>query len=88
MEDLQTLWGDLETRIGHLLLLTRKSYTDQELGDVRTFVDAREYGLALELICCALAEKTIKPGPEARTEIKQLAALMELDPKKLLSQAG
>jgi len=82
------LWNALNEALHNLLFRVRASLSDKEINDIKEYIYAREYGLALELICFGLAEKATQVEPEVQAEIGRLATLMEIDPRKLPAKAG
>ncbi len=69
----------LEERLSALLNLLGDVFTRGEVGEVQQFLDAGEYGLALETVCGIITEEQKKVGTEVVKQVEELRDLMELD---------
>ena len=69
----------LETKLGALLDSLEEVFTPSEISEVRQFLDAGEYGLALETICGIIAEEQKPVGNQVLEQIRVLRDLMQLD---------
>jgi hypothetical protein len=77
-------FAEIESLFGRLLAAARSSLSDSECLEVQEFLDAREYGLALETLVGVYAEERKCPSSEVRDLIKQLAVAMSMDHVSLL----
>jgi hypothetical protein len=69
----------LEENIRALLAKLRSELSQKETHEVEEFLDAGEYGIALETLCWALRTENRLVSAEVVDDISKLAERMELD---------
>ena len=69
----------LEERLSRLLKSIDESFTSTETSEVQQFLDAGEYGLALETICGIIIEERKVVRTEVVEQVKELREMMELE---------
>jgi hypothetical protein len=72
------VWDKAQTQIGHLLRGLRREFTPSEIGEVQTFLQVREYGLALETLSSILVEEKKPINRAVVHEIDKVARLLDL----------
>ncbi len=55
------------------------SKDSQDYSEVSSFLNAGEYGIALETICFALIEENVSISMEKKNKIKELGKIMEME---------
>jgi hypothetical protein len=81
----------LETKLSALLDSLKEVFTPSEISEVRQFLEAGEYGLALETTCGIIAEEQKQVGNQVLEQIRELSDLMRLDSEivsAVISTAG
>ncbi len=78
MTEHAALHTDLEQRIAGLLASLASSLTDDEQGEVHEFLDATEYGLALETLSGILVEEDKPIEARILYEFDELSRAMRL----------
>jgi hypothetical protein len=78
MTDYMQLYGELEAGFKSMLSEARDSFSPAEQDEILAFVDAREYGLALETLVRILVEERKPVSPSVLRRIDNAAELMEL----------
>lgn len=76
MYDYQALQNKLTTIMDDL----REALTAAERDEVLGFIDAGEYGIALETLCSILAENKTKMPASTISKIEEVGTRMGLDP--------
>ena len=71
--DLAKIWRGAETNLRRLVSRVQEHATGQELRDIRSFLDANEFGEAFELICFVLADRAKEIPPYLSFELQQAA---------------
>ncbi len=71
-------YRDLEHGLWELLTSLNRTFSLSEAREVRDFIEAREYGLALETIAGILVEEKYLIPAEVAGEIKRLADSMNI----------
>ncbi len=66
----------LERRLTGILNVLSDELSVSERREVEGFIEASEYGVALETLCALLVEEKKRITPEAFAEISELADLM------------
>jgi hypothetical protein len=69
----------LETKLNALLASLREDFTPAEMSEVREFIDAGEYGLALETICGIIAEEQKRVAGQHLEDAREVRDLMQFD---------
>lgn len=69
----------LEQRLSQLLNSLATVFSESERTEVKEFLDAGEYGLALETACAIITDEQKKVGFQVFEQVKELHDLMELD---------
>lgn len=69
----------LEERLSRLLKSLEESFSSSETSEVQHFLDAGEYGLALETICGIITEERKVVGTDVVEQVKELREMMELE---------
>ncbi len=70
---------DLESQLERLLTMTRPSFDDSEMKEIRELLSAGEYGVALEQLTGYVAEKDKPFSAEALRLAEQAAAAMGME---------
>lgn len=78
MADFTTLYADTETRMARVLEKLGLELSDSERAEVMEFLEAREYGLALETLAAILVEEAKPIAPPVMREIEEMASAMSL----------
>jgi len=78
------LYADTEARMSQLLGDLGQSFTESERNEVNRFLDAREYGLALETLSCILVEETKTIATTTLHGIDELAGVMQLRDERFM----
>lgn len=71
----------IENLLVRLLGLLLEIFTDSEKGEVQDFIDAGEYGLALEALVDIVIEENKQIPGESFALVCELADVMQLDKK-------
>lgn len=72
-------YRNLERAITSLLESLAGVLTDSETGEVQQFLDAGEYGVAFETLCCILKDGRKAITARDAEQIRVLAEEMEID---------
>ncbi len=72
-------YTQLEERLSRLLRSLEELFSSSETSEVQDFLDAGEYGLALETICGIITEERKVVGTEVVKQVKELRDIMELE---------
>jgi len=76
----------LESVFSDFLTAAKVELSESERSEVKSFVDVREYGLALETIVDIYVEESKKPSAEVVTYIVKLAEFMAMEPERILKK--
>ena len=76
----------VETLFTNLLNASKGELTDAELGEVQSFIDVGEYGLALETAADIYAEEGKIPSADVVSLIERLAIAMSMAPESVLER--
>ena len=71
----------IEDMLLRLLGLLLETFTDSEKSEVQDFIDAGEYGLALETLVDIVTEENKQVSGESLALVCELADVMQLDKK-------
>ena len=74
----------IESLFAELRTATKSVLTDAEQSDIQDFVDAGEYGLALETAVDFYSQEGKTASPTVIDLIRQLAEAMSMDPAPLI----
>ena len=69
----------IEAKFRNLLDKLRSGFSALETGEVTTFLEAGEYGIALETLCSIIIEEKKSVTEEVYTLIDELGRQMEMD---------
>lgn len=69
----------LKRELNQLLEFVSDSFTSSELNEVKEFLDAGEFGLALETLYFIIIEEDKCVSPSVRDSIEKLGELMNLE---------
>ena len=76
----------VETLFTNLLNASKVELTDAELGEMQTFIDVGEYGLALETAAEIYAEEEKIPSADGVSLIERLAIALSMKPDSVLER--
>ncbi len=76
----------IESLLASLLAALKESFSEAEASEVSKFIDAREYGLALETVVDIFGEESKTPPPEVIAFVRDLAKAMAMEPASLLER--
>jgi len=76
-KELKEHWAKLDKLIHELLTLSKDTFSEKEIKEVKEYLDKNEFGIALMTymgIC--IEEKKPPPSDEIKDKLKKLGALM------------
>ena len=76
----------IETMFANLLNASKGMLTESEMGEVQSFIDVGEYGLALETAADIYAEEGKIPSTDVVSLIERLAIAMSMKPDLVLER--
>ena len=76
----------IETMFTNLLNASKGELTEAEMGEVQSFIDVGEYGLALETAADIYAEEGKIPSTDVVSLIERLAIAMSIRPDSVLER--
>ena len=79
-------YKEIELMFGNLLSQPASNLSNAEIEEVREFLDAGEYGIALRTFVAIFGEEYKIPTPAEFDIVKQLALAMCIDPDTLLAK--
>jgi len=77
-------FDEIEALFSRLLIAAGNVLSESELGEIRTFINVGEYGLALETAVDIFVEEGKTAPSEAVSLIEQLATKMSVEPVRLI----
>lgn len=78
----------VENLLSRLLGQLLDVFTDSETAEIQDFIDAGEYGLALETLADIVIEENRKISGESMRLVFKLADAMQLDKRALKAKLG
>lgn len=78
-------YREVENDLRMLLADLRRDLSPSETGEVKTFIDAREYGLALETLSAIIVEENKYIDDYIVAEVEKLAKKMKLGDNRFVS---
>ncbi len=73
-------YGALEADLLKLLHALREYLTEEEVREVRYFMDANEYGVAFETLCLIIKEEGKPVTASLKAELGQFGRRIDIDP--------